>query len=43
MTKYLKHIIKSIAVVCTSAMLFSCGNDIQEVRDFLADKNLRRP
>lgn len=21
-------------------MLFSCGNDIQEVRDFLADKNL---
>jgi LPS export ABC transporter protein LptC len=40
MTKYLKHIIKSIAVGFTTAMLFSCGNDIQDVRDFLADKNL---
>lgn len=40
MTKLLKHIQKSIAVVLGTAMLFSCGNDIQEVRDFLADKNL---
>lgn len=40
MTKSFKYIIKSIAVVCSTAMLFSCGNDIQEVRDFLADKNL---
>lgn len=40
MTKWFKNIIKSIAVVFSTAMLFSCGNDIQEVRDFLADKNL---
>lgn len=40
MTKLIKDIIKSIAVICLTAMLFSCGNDIKEVRDFLADKNL---
>ncbi len=40
MTKSFKNIIKSIALVFSIVMLFSCGNDIQEVRDFLADKNL---
>ena len=40
MTKLFKNIIKSVVVISLTAMLFSCGNDIQEVRDFLADKNL---
>lgn len=40
MTKLCKKIIRSIAVICMTAMFFSCGNDAQEVRDFLADKNL---
>lgn len=40
MTKSVVNKIKSIAVVCTTAMLFSCTNDAKEVRDFLADKNL---
>lgn len=40
MTKSVIEIIKSIAVVCTMAMLFSCTNDAKEVRDFLADKNM---
>jgi len=31
---------KSIAVLCVTVMLFSCSNDTQEVRDFLASKNL---
>lgn len=31
---------ESIAVVILMAMLFSCTNDTQEVRDFLAEKNL---
>jgi len=30
----------SIAIVCSIAMLFSCANSTQEVRDFLAEKNL---
>lgn len=41
MTKSIRNnILWSIAVVCTTAMLFSCTNDAKEVRDFLADKNL---
>lgn len=40
MTKSVVRIIKSIAVVLTTAMLFSCVNDAKEVRDFLADKNM---
>ncbi len=40
MTKSVINTIKSIAVVFTIAMLFSCTNDVKEVRDFLADKNL---
>ncbi len=35
-----KIIYKSIAVIFLTAMLFSCTNDTQEVRDFLAEKNL---
>ena len=34
------HNIKSIATLFLVAMLFSCGNDLKEVQDFLADKNL---
>lgn len=40
MTKLFKNIFKSIAVIPITAMLFSCGNDIKEIRDFLVDKNL---
>ncbi|WP_247649216.1 LPS export ABC transporter periplasmic protein LptC [Lutibacter sp. B1] len=40
MTKSIVHKIKNIAVVLTTAMFFSCTNDIKEIRDFLADKNL---
>jgi hypothetical protein len=40
MTKSIVNHIKSIAVVLASAMFFSCTNDVKEVRDFLADKNL---
>jgi len=40
MIKSFKYIIKNIAFIFMIAMFFSCGNDIQEVRDFLADKNL---
>ena len=36
----LQNILKSIAVVLTTAMLFSCTNSAKEVKDFLADKNL---
>lgn len=35
-----KIIIKSIAVLFVTAMLFSCSNNTQKARDFLADKNL---
>tara|TARA_R110001592_G_scaffold338351_1_gene625371 strand:- start:7285 stop:7851 length:567 start_codon:yes stop_codon:yes gene_type:complete len=37
---YKKIIFKSIAVLYGTAMLFSCDNNTQKVRDFLADKNL---
>lgn len=40
LTKFMKTIIKSIAVISMTAMLFSCGNSTQEIRDLLADKNL---
>jgi len=40
MTKSVIHIILNIAVVFSTAMFFSCTNDVKEVRDFLADKNL---
>ena len=34
------HTFKKIATSCLVAFFFSCGNDIKEVQDFLADKNL---
>jgi len=34
------HNIKSIVTLFFVTMLFSCGNDLKEVQDFLADKNL---
>ncbi len=40
MTKSFKNIYTNIAIIFMMAMFFSCGNDAQEVRDFLADKNL---
>ncbi|MCK5815444.1 MAG: LPS export ABC transporter periplasmic protein LptC [Flavobacteriaceae bacterium] len=40
MTKWIDNIIKSIAVIGITVMLFSCTNDLEKVRDFLADKNL---
>lgn len=40
MTKSIKNIYKSIAVICVTAMLFSCGNDIKDLGDFFADNNL---
>ena len=39
--KYYNKIIKrSIAVLFVTVMLFSCSNNTQKARDFLADKNL---
>ncbi|GAB1308917.1 hypothetical protein KH5_16000 [Urechidicola sp. KH5] len=40
MTEFVNNIIKSIAILIGVAMLFSCGNSNQEIRDLLADKNL---
>lgn len=40
MRNYKKIILKSIAVLFVTAMLFCCDNNTQKVRDFLADKNL---
>ena len=40
MIKYTKIIQKSITVLYVTVMLFSCSNNTQKVRDFLADKNL---
>jgi LPS export ABC transporter protein LptC len=40
LTKFLKKILKNIAVILLMAMFFSCGNSTKEIRDLLADKNL---
>ena len=40
MLKSVNHNIKNIATIFLVAMFFSCGNDLKEVQDFLADKNL---
>jgi len=40
MKQHTKILLKSIAIVYSIAMLFSCTNDTQKVRDFLAAKNL---
>jgi len=42
MNLLVKIIRKSIALPISMAMLFSCTNDSKKVRDFLAEKNLRR-
>lgn len=36
----ISHIIKSIVTILIVTMLFSCGNDIEEINDFIANKNL---
>ncbi len=36
----LNNILKNIAAILLVAMFFSCGNELKEVQDFLADKNL---
>ena len=40
MRQYFKILKKGIAVLIVTAMLFSCSNNTQKARDFLADKNL---
>lgn len=40
MIEKLSYHLKSIATILLVAMFFSCGNDIKEVQDFLAEKNL---
>jgi LPS export ABC transporter protein LptC len=40
MNKYLKNKFFNIATIFLVAMFFSCGNEIKEVEDFLAEKNL---
>ncbi len=40
MTKKLSYQISNIATMLIVAMFVSCGNDIREVQDFLAEKNL---
>ena len=40
MIKKLSYKLPSIATIIIVAMLVSCGNDIKEVQDFLAEKNL---
>jgi len=36
----LKNIIKSIAIIYLIAILFSCKNNFEDIKDLLADKNL---
>ncbi len=40
MRNRLLHIFKGITILFSVAILFSCENNIKEVQDFLADKNL---
>jgi len=40
MTKKISYYFLNIATIFMVAMFFSCGNDIKEVQDFLAEKNL---
>ncbi len=40
MAKYISYKFLNIATIFIVAMFFSCGNDIKEVQDFLAEKNL---
>jgi LPS export ABC transporter protein LptC len=40
MAKKISYQLINIATILIVAMFFSCGNDIKEVQDFLAEKNL---
>lgn len=40
MTKSVVNTLRNIVSIFIVAMFFSCSNSVQEVRDFLADKNL---
>ncbi|AQS93939.1 LPS export ABC transporter periplasmic protein LptC [Polaribacter sp. BM10] len=40
MKNYIQILFKSITVICFTAMLFSCSNSTEEVRNFLEEKNL---
>ena len=40
MSKKNSYRLLNIATILIVAMFFSCGNDIKEVQDFLAEKNL---
>ena len=40
MAKKISYQILNIATIFIVAMFFSCGNEIKEVQDFLAEKNL---
>lgn len=40
MLSFVQKSFKNIVTVLAAAMFFSCGNDIREVQDFLAEKNL---
>ncbi|MCK4562519.1 MAG: LPS export ABC transporter periplasmic protein LptC, partial [Flavobacteriaceae bacterium] len=40
MAKIILYKLPNIATILIVAMFFSCGNDIKEVEDFLAEKNL---
>ena len=40
MAKNISYRLINIATIIIVAMFFSCGNDIKEVQDFLAEKNL---
>lgn len=40
MSNFVNLFCKFLAAMLLAALLFSCGNDIKEVQDFLAEKNL---
>ena len=40
MFKKFNFYIKFSAAMCLATLLFSCGNDIKEIQDFLAEKNM---
>ena len=40
MAKKISYHLSNIAIIIMVAMFFSCGNEIKEVQDFLAEKNL---
>ncbi|RPD96660.1 LPS export ABC transporter periplasmic protein LptC [Aureibaculum marinum] len=40
MIKYIYQVVKYFTSITLVTLLFSCGNDIKEVQDFLAEKNM---